>query len=206
MAIIETSNQRLFADSEPQWAETGVTPGQFRAEVWDALIHGAEAITYFPQSFNSFRYDATPIDVATEMTQQDTIIEGLAPVLNSSDTPDVTSVTLTGGTLEAMTRAYLGVTYIMVLNEANATVNATISAPFTEDQNGLEVVGEDRTLPYTGNGSTFTDTFSPYGVHIYAEVPSGDFVVSVPEPATALLAFVAIMIPARSRRRSRRVI
>jgi hypothetical protein len=204
MAIIETSNQRLFADSEPQWAETGVTPGQFRAELWDALIHGAKAITYFPQSFNSFRYDATPIDVAAEMTRQDTIIEGLAPVLNSSDTPDVTSVTLTGGTLEAMTRAYLGVTYIMVLNESNSTVNATMSAPFTEDQNGLQVLGEGRTLPYTGDGSTFTDSFSPYGVHIYAEAPSGSYVVSVPEPATALPALIAILISARSRRRSGR--
>jgi hypothetical protein len=205
MAIIETSNQRLFANSEPQWAETGVTPGQFRAEVWDALIHGAKAITYFPQSFNAFRYDATPIDVAAEMTKQDTIIQGLAPVLNSTDTPDVTSVTLTGGTLEAMTRAYLGVTYLMVLNLSNTNVNATISAPFTEDQNGLEVLGENRTLPYTGDGSTFTDTFTPYQVHIYAEAPGGAFVVSVPEPSTALLILAATMLPLRSRRRSRAI-
>jgi hypothetical protein len=103
-----------------------------------------------------------------------------------------------------MTRAYLGVTYIMVLNESNSTVNATMSAPFTEDQDGLQVLGEGRTLPYTGDGSTFTDSFSPYGVHIYAEAPSGSYVVSVPEPATALPALIAILISARSRRRSGR--
>src|SRR5205085_6412266 len=81
-AYIETSNQRLFAGTNPEWGVRGPTPSEMRFEIWDALVHGAKGIMYFPQSFNGFRFDATPVDLVAEMTKQNTIISSLAPVLN----------------------------------------------------------------------------------------------------------------------------
>ena len=42
------------------------------------------------------------------------IITGVAPVLNSSDVPDVTTVTFSNGSLECLTRSYGGLTYLIV--------------------------------------------------------------------------------------------
>lgn len=217
MAVIETSNQRLFVNSQPQWPERGVTPGEFREEVWDALIHHASGIMYFPQSFNAFHYDATPIDVAQEMTRQNTVIQSLAPVLNSSSTGDVSSVSLTGGTdgngggLEARVQSYNGVTYVIVLNQTGSTVSGTISAPFAYGDNGLQVLGEDRTLSLLNPSGTpsYTDTFAPFALHIYAEGPAGATPLAIavpdlaPEPTAAALLGVAAVGLLRRRPRRR---
>jgi hypothetical protein len=204
MAFIETSNQRLFATSHPDWNERGVTPGEFREEVWDALIHGAQGIFYFSQSFDAFRYDATPIDVAAEMTKQNAVITTLATVLNSQDRPDVTNVTLTGG-LEAMTKSLDGVTYLFILNQTNAALTGNFSAAFTFGRAGLSVLGENRTLFSTDeDGHIFTDTFAPYGYHIYAEGPAGVTPLAVtftPEPSLAVLFGIAPLFLRRSGRK-----
>src|SRR5258706_3695022 len=131
-AFIETSNQRLFSNTFPEWVERGPRPAEFRAEVWDAVIHGARGIFYFPQSFCAFQYDATPIDVAAEMTKQDSIIAGVAPVLNSSDAPDVTTVTFSNGSLECLTKSYGGLTHLIVLNLSQWTVTNPILADFSQ--------------------------------------------------------------------------
>jgi hypothetical protein len=220
MAVIETSNQRLFVNSNPQWPERGVTPGEFREEVWDALIHHANGIMYFPQSFNAFHYDATPIDVAQEMIRQNTVIQSLAPVLNSSETADVSTVRLTGGTdgngggLEARVQSYNGVTYVIVLNQTGSALTGTISASFAYGDNGLQVLGEDRTLsPLNLSGTpTYSDSFAPFALHIYAEGPAGATPLAIaapdvaPEPsAVVLLAAAAASagLLRRSRRRRR---
>ena len=67
MAYIETSWQGPF----PTAAAVGVTPSQLRGEVWDAIIHGAKGITYFPQQVAGGNItDATPANVAAEITRQ----------------------------------------------------------------------------------------------------------------------------------------
>lgn len=203
MAFIETSNQRLFATSHPDWNERGVTPAEFREETWDALIHGAKGIFYFSQSFDAFRYDATPIDVAAEMTKQNAVITTLTSVLNSQDRPDVTNVTLSGG-LEAMSKSLNGVTYLFVLNQTNAALSGSFSAPFTYGAAGLSVLGENRTL-FSGDGSgdNFTDTFGAYSYHIYAEGPAGVaplVVTFTPEPSLVGLFGIAALFRRRSSR------
>ena len=50
-AYIETGNQHL------PWTgpnERGVTPDEFRGEIWNAVIHGANGIVYFPDALVPF--------------------------------------------------------------------------------------------------------------------------------------------------------
>jgi hypothetical protein len=98
-AYIETSQQRLFSASHPDWPARGPTPDEFRGELWDAVIHGANGIFYFTQSFTGFRYDATPIDVAQEMIKQNQTLTGLASAINSDDTPGISGATISAGSI-----------------------------------------------------------------------------------------------------------
>jgi hypothetical protein len=78
IAFIECSNQGL------PWipGDRGPTAAEVRAEVWDAIIHGANGICYFPESYpaggGAFAYDGTPADVAAEMTSINSAIRSLA--------------------------------------------------------------------------------------------------------------------------------
>jgi hypothetical protein len=202
-AYIETSHQRLFTGSHPEWGERGPTAAEFRGEVWDAIIRGANGILYFSQSFAGFRYDATPIDVAAEMTKQNAAITGLAAALNSDDTPDVNALTFgTPGSLEYTIRSYGGVTYLIVLN---LSPNGTSSSMIADSQTpiaDLQVLGESRDL-LPSDLNTFTDTFGPYGVHIYAESPFGFAPLAVPEPQSAGVIGGIVVLLMRCRGRSK---
>ncbi len=198
-AYIETSNQRLFAASHPTWGERGPTRDEVRGETWDAIIHGANGIMYFTQSFNAFRFDATPIDVTAEMTRQNGIITSLGAVLNSGEDPQISNITFDNGNLEALVKTLDGVTYVIVLNLSNGWVSGNITADGLVLGGALQVLGEGRDLLI--NGNEFSDSFGPYGVHIYAQVPLGLAAVQVPEPTSVAAFFAAAVIFLRRRGR-----
>ena len=125
-AYIETSNQRLFNTQYPEFRERGVTPPEFRAEVWDAIIHGSRGIFYFPQMLTAFQYDGTPIDVAMEMTKSNAMITGLARALNSDNIPDVSTVNFSAGSMEYSVKSVNGVTYVIALNMSPASISTTM--------------------------------------------------------------------------------
>jgi hypothetical protein len=89
-----TRGQAVWTDIETTIIAAGTTTGpttkQTRSEVWLSLIHGANGITYFLDTWNpSFREDgifAAPamVTAVTALNQQ---IKTLAPVLNSADIP-----------------------------------------------------------------------------------------------------------------------
>ena len=164
-AYIETSNQLL------PWIpnDTGPTAGQVRAEIWDALIHGAHGIEYFPLACPnggscSFSFDATPSSVVTEITAQDALMQNLAAPLLAPLNPNNLSVSVSSS-LEASWRVVGNTKYAIVLNTSNSTVNnASIGLTgFSDTQ--APVYNESRTVSITNN--TITDSFTPYQVHIY---------------------------------------
>lgn len=201
-AFIETSNQRLQSNSTPEALERGPTPSEVRAEIWDAVIHGARGIAYFPQQINGFRYDATPIDVAAEMTRQDAAITGLAPALTSDATPDVTTVNFTNPAIEYVTRSFGGITYVIALNLTNGVVVTDFSAGFSMAASGLAILGgTDILTPNSLN--IYSDAFGPYQVRIYAEGAPGAVPLAIPEPSG--IAFVSTTALLLARRRRNRV-
>jgi len=160
-AFIETSNQNL------SWVpnDKGVTPGQFDAELWAAINHGAKGITYFPQQIGGFQFDATPPDMLAEMAVQNARIESLGGALESAYDPATLGLSLTGG-LQGSWRQADGKSYFIVTNISGNTVNATGRAfGLPRDTTTASVYGEDRTVAMPAGG--FADTWAPYQTHVY---------------------------------------
>ena len=141
----------------------GATVDEVRGETWDAIIHGAKGIVYFPFTFPGTP-DGTPADVAAGMTVTDAKIASLGAVITSASSATNNYINLPGG-MEATERTYGGHNYYIVLNYSHtAAGNVTINLPGL-GTGTAQVVGENRTV-YSSGGS-ITDNFSTYGVHVY---------------------------------------
>jgi hypothetical protein len=169
LAVIETSDQNL-----PGLEDLGgVTPDQYRAEVWVAIIHGARGIVYFPFDIgpNSWSYDTTPDDVIEEMRVQHVIIEELAPTLQGEINPAEVGAEV-DGPLEAGWRMTESVAYFFVLNPSGATVpDATVTFSGVPDTTTAEVFSESRSVDV--QQGELTDSFGPYELHIYVVQTAG---------------------------------
>jgi hypothetical protein len=160
-AFIETSDQGLaWLPDAP-----GPTPSQFRAEIWDAVIHGARGIIYFPQQFKpSFNYNATPPEVEAEMKTQNAALKDLSGVLLSKLDPKGYHLELPPG-IEGTVRTWQGKTYLITLNLNHRHVsNAQIKITGLKD-GPATVYNETRTVQI--QGGQITDTFEGYTPHIY---------------------------------------
>ncbi|MDD5571172.1 MAG: hypothetical protein PHD97_08450 [Bacteroidales bacterium] len=153
----------------------GPTPAQAKSEVWMAIIHGAKGIIYFPHSWiPSYDADALLNDAAmvNTLTSVDSMINALAPVLNSSNTGYATNtnantpgVTSSNGAvpINYMTKIYNGSTYIFAVAMRTGTTNATFTVT---SGTTVTVLGENRTINISGG--EFTDNFAAdYQVHLY---------------------------------------
>jgi hypothetical protein len=143
-----------------------ITPDQFRGEVWEAIIHGARGIFYFPvQVSPSFQFDVTPPAVAAEMTQQDTTISKLASVLQGTIDPRSLGATAPSP-FQVAWRSSSGHSYFFVLNLSDTTVDdQAIKLTGIGSAAFAAVYGENRKVQIF-NG-TIVDSFGPYAVHIY---------------------------------------
>jgi hypothetical protein len=160
-AFIETSDQGLpWLPDAP-----GPTPDQFRAEIWNAVIHGARGIIYFPQQFKpGFNYNATPPDVEAEMIKQDATLKDLSGVLLSRLDPKGYHLELPPG-VEGTVRTWKGKTYLIALNLNHRHVsNARIKITGVKD-GPATVYNENRTVQI--QGGEIVDTFEGYTPHIY---------------------------------------
>ena len=195
-AIIESSNQQLNSLSRAP------TTDEFRGEIWEAIVHGAGGVIYFPQKIGGgFQYDMTPANLVTEMVAQNARIKSFGRVLNKPYNPLSLGWTPSNASLEATWRDDGVNDYFFVLNESNALVDdgqMTLTG-LAAGVNWLEVVGESRVVPFI-NGK-IVDDFTPYQVHVYranpAITPS-----SVPEPGT--IGFLAVAAGCLLSRRGRR--
>jgi hypothetical protein len=161
-AVLESGDQEL------SWIQKeigGPTPGQFRAEVWDSIIHGARGVIYFPESFSpSFKFDNTPPEIAAEMAATNAKIQSIASVLLGDIDPATRGLQV-DGPLEGTWRVQNGKTYFVVLNFSNQAVTKNVTLQGIGSASSASVVGENRAVSLT-NGA-FSDTFAPYSVHVY---------------------------------------
>ena len=83
-AFIEASDQEL------SWVRNApaASPGQFRAMIWNAVIHGARGIIYFPQAFNpKFEYEMLAPGIEEQMKTENARLNALSRVLLSRIEP-----------------------------------------------------------------------------------------------------------------------
>jgi len=161
-AFIETS------DPNVSWLPNGVgvTPAQFTAEIWNAVIHGVRGIVYFPQAFGPyFDYDATPPEVNAEMIKQNARLTALSPVIMSAIEPRGYNVEVPAG-FEATWRTYGGKLYLIVLNLKNrANAAAEIKITGAGSATTAEVYGEKRSIAI--NAGVITDHFEGLAPRVY---------------------------------------
>jgi hypothetical protein len=194
MAYIETSWQRLAK------SERGPTADEFRGSVWHAVMHGANAIIYFPQVVpdrsigGSFSYDGTPPEVEAEMKKVNGQLTSMGRVLNAPRDPSARRIapSVANAAIEATWRVMQEGDYFLVLNQSrNTLTNIQLTLTGLPDTvTSLAVLGE------TENGqqrfetlvnSRITDTFLPFQVHIYKTngLTGAPVFAAVPEPAGA---------------------
>ena len=145
----------------------GVTPGQFAAEVWGAINHGARGIIYFPQQIGyGFKYDNTPQTILDEMKTQNARLQSLGGPLLSPLNPAGIEVMLGPG-LQGSWRSYNGSSYFIVTNVTSQALDAgqvqLVGTPMGAAS--ATVRGEDRSVATSDGG--FTDSFAPYETHVY---------------------------------------
>ncbi|MBC7327020.1 hypothetical protein H5T87_02760 [bacterium] len=146
------------------------TPHQVRAEVWMALVSGAQGLIYFVHQFEPKFVEAGLFEdpeMVAEVTAINKQIHELAPVLNSptlidalevkSENPDVP--------IHTMVKKHRGATYIFAVAMKNAPTKAIFQLKEFKPTLKAEVLGEKRKIEVI-NGR-FEDTFAPYDVHIY---------------------------------------
>jgi hypothetical protein len=163
-AVLETSDQEL------PWAPKdipAVTPGQFRAQVWDSVIKGAKGVIYFPQKFKpSFGFDNTPPEIEAEMIAQNARLTALGQALIQPADPTTMSLSLPAG-LEGGWRWYNGKAYFIVLNTTGGTISdAGLGLGGVGRKGTVTVEGEDRTVRM--NKRAIVDSFAPYETHVYS--------------------------------------
>jgi hypothetical protein len=148
----------------------GPTPTQTASEVWLALIHSANGVEYFIDTWNpSFREDGIFADAAmvTAVTALNKQILSLAPELNSSTLPNLVSVTSSNAAAPVDTMVKANGTSLYVFAAISRAGTATASYEVTGmTGNGVAtVVGEGRTIDVTAG--KFSDAFVANAVHIY---------------------------------------
>jgi hypothetical protein len=199
-AYIETSYQNNSPD--PAKGARGATAAEVRGETWDAIIHGARGIVYFPFSFSPWSQDATTPSVAAGITTTDALIKSLAAVINSGSTSNPQLLTLTSPTLEGTWRKLDGIEYFFVLNFSHTAVSdATVNLPDISGDTSLNVYDEDRSVDVS-DGS-LTDSFGAYQLHVYTTEPdfAPDAPAPVPEPGMGTLLLLGGGLLARRPRR-----
>ncbi|MBS1800603.1 MAG: DUF4082 domain-containing protein [Acidobacteria bacterium] len=161
MQFVETAYQGL------SWCEScpAPTPEQFRAEFWEAIIHGARGVFVFPERIGPFSFDNTTPEMDAEITKQFNTATSLGSVLQGVINPIGMSASVSSP-LEVAWRNYNGHQYIFVLNFSyNEKDGQTITLTGIGSATQAVVYGESRSVPIT-NGA-ITDNFGKHEIHIY---------------------------------------
>jgi hypothetical protein len=143
------------------------TPAEVRAEVWMALIHGANGFGYFCHSFAAPQDEAALLHDAVMMKEIKAIntrVNSLARVLNSPGTSGFASVSSSNQLVpvDFMTKKLGNINYIFAVSMRCGFTTATFNVTSGKS---VEVIDEDRTLIISEG--KFSDEFSPYQVHLY---------------------------------------
>jgi hypothetical protein len=149
---------------------TGPTPVQTRSEVWLSLIHEANGVIYFLDTWQpAFREDgifanAAMVTAVTTLNQQ---ILTLAPELNSATLPNLVTVqsSNTAAPIDVMVKAHGTSLYVFSAISRTGTAMGQFAVQGLTGGGTATVVGENRSVPISAG--KLTDAFAANDVHIY---------------------------------------
>lgn len=145
------------------------TPSQVKAEVWMALVHGANGFGYFCHEWvpefnaNALLDDPLMFPAVSKINAR---IHQLAAVLNSPDINGLVSVESdnTGVPVDLMVKHFQDTLYVFAVSMRDGTTTAAFTVNGIRDGE-VTVIGEDRKL--TVSEGIFEDLYEDYGVHLY---------------------------------------
>jgi len=147
------------------------SPAQVRFEVWSSIISGSRGLIYFVHQFEPKFIEASLLedpDLLAGVTAVNRQVAELAPVIDSDEIQD--GVTLKpknqDDRFRVMHKRHGGSDWVFVASWNPRPTRAVMKlVPERRSRGKIEVVGERRTVRI--EGSTFTDAFPAYSVHIY---------------------------------------
>jgi hypothetical protein len=145
------------------------TPAEVRAEVWMALIQGANGILYFAHQFKPTFIEAGLLadeSITREVAAINRRIKSLAPVLNSPDVPDAATASSSNQDvpISFAVKRLEGSTYLFAASMRDGETTATFQLSDKADAR-IDVLDESRTLD--ARGGAWTDRFHGYQAHLY---------------------------------------
>ena len=149
---------------------TGPTPQQTKSEVWLSIIHGANGIAYFVDTWQpSFREDGIFADSAmvSAVTALDAQILALAPELNSASIPNLVTASAPDASppVDILVKAHGTSIYVVAAVSRTGATSGSFTLKGVTGSGTAQVVGENRTVPITHGA--FSDPFAANAVHIY---------------------------------------
>lgn len=187
LALVARGIARLkaFAGDRPAWiwlectnmpadkadvGERAPTPHELRAEVWMSVLHGADAIGYFPHQFNPYKGGpaAIPADLQKEMKLTNGLLHKLAPLLRKGK-KQILQSPAGDGRVDAAMWSHGSGTLVLAVNMKNASAKAEIKLPVGPRHGAFSVIGQDRTVQ--PNGNVIAEDFQPYEVRLYWSGP-----------------------------------
>ena len=107
------------------------TEGELRFQIWLALIHGADAICFFPISFDPFVYCQIPAKNEQELAWNTRLIERMTPALTADESPLAITVTSDreGGLIDMTTRTTDNKHYVFLVNGQRDEQTVTLTVP-----------------------------------------------------------------------------
>lgn len=146
------------------------SPAQVRAQVWMALIHGAQGIIYFAHQFEPQFIEAAllnDLEMVATVSEINRQIASLAAVLNSSAQTNkvVTESTPAAAPVATMVKQWNGATYLCAVGMRPLETTVTFRINGLGAGETVEVLDEQRTL--RSSEGKFSDKFGPWASHIY---------------------------------------
>ena len=188
-------NDRKYAGSRPVWGfvegsapfgASGYAAGatnyiaqrmtaQYIAPaVWMSVVHGATGIVYFAHDFSSGAVEdgmlAEP-GMPAAVNAVDAAVASYSDVLMTPSLTGATAVSSGSVPVTLLVKSYGGSTYVFAMGDGNAAnylgqaVTAQISVPGAAAGTVVQVLSDGRSITLTG--SSFSDHFNAYELHIY---------------------------------------
>jgi hypothetical protein len=143
-----------------------IKQAEVRAEVWMALIRGAQGIVYFVHEWaGGLREDGIfrHPDVVREVARLDRTITSLAPVLNSPNLPERVDVS-SPVPIATLAKKYENALYVFAVAMENRPSTPRLGIPGVQEAKAA-VIDEARDV--TIKEGIIEDSFDGYAVHLY---------------------------------------
>ena len=169
MACIEAGDVMGSASSPGGPGGAYPSPGGFRAMIWGAITAGVRGVHLFaqlqgyPPGYNVTGLNPTPGTLAAEVKTQTSRITEIASVLQDVVDPAAFSCSV-GAPLRAGWRSDGSGVYFIVVNTSADTLSGA-PVPVSGVSGTATVLWESRSV--SPSGGVITDSFGPYGVHVY---------------------------------------